>query len=83
MYTAIEVLIMQIGDLIKEPMTIDQYANNIKRLFDDAKELEKKQIIDAVHYGKRSPYTNVYITLPQCETTVGELYYIEQFNTQE
>lgn len=83
MYTAIEILIMQIGDLIKEPMTLDEYGKHIKKLFDDAKQLEKQQIIDAVHYGKKSPYTNIYISLPQGQTTCGEVYYNDTFTINE
>ena len=48
-----------------------------------ALQMEREQIVSAVHYGIRSPYTNIQTIHPQIEITKGEQYYNDTYGTDK
>ena len=51
-------------------------------LYAICKEKEREQIVSAVHYGIRSPYTNIQTIHTQIEMTKGEQYYNDTYGTE-
>ena len=49
--------------------------HDVLKVFKEALQMEREQIINAVHYGIRTPYTNIQTIHPQIEMTKGEQYY--------
>lgn len=78
--TALEWYIEQVDKLKEEDGYLD-----IDKLFwlkEDALQMEREQIVSAVHYGIRSPYMNIQTIHPQVEMTKGEQYYEQTYGTK-
>lgn len=57
-------------------------SGHYQELFKQAIQMEREQIVSAVHYGIRSPYTNIQTIHPQIEITKGEQYYEQTYGTE-
>ena len=56
--------------------------HDVVKVFEEALAMEREQIVSAVHYGIRSPYTNIQTIHPQVEMTKGEQYYEQTYGTE-
>ena len=70
--TAVEWLQEQLKDVKYNPLEKNGYSNALERLFKQAKEMEKQQIIDAFNLGQQKEAKQEF-------WTKGEQYYNEQF----
>ena len=57
--------------------------HDVVKVFEEAIQMEREQIVRAVHYGIRSPYTNIQTIHPQVEMTKGEQYYEQTYGTKQ
>lgn len=72
-------LVEILGDKCNE-LNVEQTLKN-HYTFKQALQMERDQIVSAVHYGIRSPYTNIQTIHPQIEMTKGEQYYNDTYGT--
>ena len=73
--TAVEWLFSQLPDHLR----LSRNGFDMKQ---QAIQMEREQIVSAVHYGIRSPYTNIQTIHPQIEVTKGEQYYEQTYGTK-
>lgn len=74
--TAVEWLFSQLPDHLR----LSRNGFDMKQ---QALQMEREQIVSAVHYGIRSPYTNIQTIHPQVEMTKGEQYYNDTYGTDK
>jgi hypothetical protein len=68
-------------ELIDELKLIEAYPMSplVLKMAEDLLEKEKQEIAIAYNNGIKNPYTNIWVQLPQRETTRGEIYYEERY----
>ena len=78
--TAVEFIIQQIKEIDKNGFNLQM--SKLEELAQQAIQMEREQIVSAVHYGIRSPYTNIQTIHTQIEITKGEQYYEQTYGTK-
>lgn len=78
--SAVEWLQEQLKDVKYNPLETNGYSNALERLYDQAKEMEKKQIIDACNFGYYEGCA--YMSDIKSKYESFEQYYDEKFNKE-